>query len=348
MIQKTGELQPDDEPEDSVNSQPRSQDIELTVPQTADGARLDRTLAELLDGFSRARVQQLIEGGTVSIGGRPARKASQPVTAGACLQLRVTQRSDDPLPVAENIPLQVLFEDEHLAIIDKEAGMVVHPGAGNPSGTLVNALLYRFEKQLSPTADRQRPGIVHRLDRGTSGVMVVALSELALASLGRQFAERRVEKEYEALVYGHPEATEGVIGVPLGRDRSDRKKISPRTSRPRSALTRWHTEELLPGTAQLTVWPHTGRTHQVRAHLAHIRHPCLGDKLYAGNRGRNLAPPAVRQAVDGFGRPALHARRLAFEHPASGQRLQFKAERPVDLQHLLRLLQRWRQPEPGC
>lgn len=321
-----------------------SSERRVRVPAEADGERVDKVLAGLLEGVSRSRIQRLIDAGRVRIDGLRAEKSSQAVEVGQELAVRLDDETESP-PEPQDLPLTVLYEDDRIAVVEKPAGMVVHPGAGHPDGTLVNALLHRYRDRLSSVGGELRPGIVHRLDKGTSGVMVVARTDPAHRSLADQFATRTVEKEYEALVYGHPEDHDGVVDVPLGRDRNDRTKTSPLTDTPRRAVTRWKRVEDFPGFSLLRIWPRTGRTHQIRAHLAHLGHPCAADRRYGGKQWKGVPNRVVRDAVRRFGRPALHARRLAFRHPTTGERLEFEAPRPDDLDRLLELLRSWRRGE---
>jgi 23S rRNA pseudouridine1911/1915/1917 synthase len=240
-------------------------------------------------------------------------------------------------PQPEPIPLRVVHEDLSLLVVDKPAGLVVHPGAGTPSGTLVNALLARVA-DLSGIGGVLRPGIVHRLDRGTSGLIVVAKDDESHRALARQFAGRTVEKEYLALVLDSPSRTSGEISLPIGRDPVHRKKMSTRAPRGREARTSWKLEERFDGAALLRVRIHTGRTHQVRVHLASIGHPVAGDPLYGGTRTPSSRRAAAREALASLRRPALHAARLAFAHPASGERLTFEAPLPADLAGVLAAL----------
>lgn len=320
----------------------------MRVPLEAAGQRVDRVLAELLPHLSRSQIQRLIDHGAVQLEGTPVDRASLPVTGGETATVEVPrQRPRRAEPRPEPIPLEILYEDDEVVAVNKPAGMVVHPGAGNPDGTLVNALLHRYGDGLSTAGGPQRPGLVHRLDKGTSGVLVVARTDRAHRSLAAQFKARTVGKEYEAVVYGRPDGTEGTIDLPLGRDRAQRTKVSPRTDRPREATTRWRRVEDFPGFSLLQIWPRTGRTHQVRAHLAAIHHPCVGDTRYAGKQWRGIPVGWVRDAVRRFPRPALHAHRLVVEHPASGRKLELVAPRPHDLEELIGLLRRWRDQGPA-
>ena len=306
---------------------PRILDVE--VPAELEGQRLDHALAALVGGLSRSRLQQLIRGGRVAVGGREATRASQPVTAGA----RVSVHVPAPAPVAaaaQDLPLHVVYEDGDLLVVDKPAGMVVHPGAGHGDGTLVNALLHHAG-DLSGVGGGLRPGIVHRLDRGTSGLMVVAKHDGAHQDLARQFHDREVQKAYVALVWGVVQAGRRIEDA-IGRDPVNRRKMSTRARRARTAVTRVTRAEPLAGVTLVEVAIATGRTHQIRVHLSAIGHPVVGDALYGGVHRR--VPPHLR-AVARLGRPFLHAARLAFAHPADGRRLAFECPLPADLQSVL-------------
>jgi 23S rRNA pseudouridine1911/1915/1917 synthase len=234
-------------------------------------------------------------------------------------------------PLAEDIPLDVLFEDRDVIVVDKPAGMVVHPAAGHDRGTLVNALLHHVT-DLSGVGGELRPGIVHRLDKGTSGVMVVAKHDAAHEELARQFHDREVEKEYVALVWGLVQQRKRIIDIPIGRDPANRERISTRARRARSAVTRVTWARHVPGASLLRIAIHTGRTHQIRVHLNAIGHPIIGDSLYGGVHRR---VPHNLLAVQRLTRPFLHAERLAFAHPASGERLEFRTPLPRDLRETL-------------
>jgi 23S rRNA pseudouridine1911/1915/1917 synthase len=309
--------------------------VSLRVAPEAAGQRLDRWLAGQLTDLSRARLQALIEDGAVRVDGRGAR-ASARVKAGQSVEVAVP----DPAPAApapEDIPLRVVHEDAQLIVIDKPAGLVVHPGAGTASGTLVNALLHRVT-DLSGVGGVLRPGIVHRLDRGTSGLLVVAKDDATHQGLARQFASRTVEKEYLAVVLGRPRPASGTIEAPIGRDPVHRKRMSVKAPRGRAARTGYAVEESFDGAALLRLRLHTGRTHQIRVHLASIGHPIAGDATYGGRRLPAAAAARLRDAVAGLERPALHAARLAFSHPATGARLSFESPLPDDLARLLHTL----------
>jgi len=305
---------------------------ELVVAPADEGRRVDAWLARSLPALSRARLQSLIAEGHVLLEGARLRPSLR-VRAGQRLIVEV------PPPVAaepqaEDIPLDVVHEDTHLLVVNKPAGLVIHPGAGRSSGTLVNALL-RHVRDLSGVGGVARPGIVHRLDRGTSGLLVVAKDDATHRALSEQFAGRTVEKEYLALVLGVPRTAEGTVAAPIGRDPVHRRRMSVRPTRGRDARSSWRLEEALDGVSLLRVRIHTGRTHQIRVHLASLGHPVAGDATYGGTRTPPSRRGEVRDILRSLARPALHAARLAFTHPATGARLEFEAPLPADLAQVL-------------
>jgi 23S rRNA pseudouridine1911/1915/1917 synthase len=304
----------------------------ITVPEDSDGLRLDRFLVSVLPQLSRSQIQRLIKEGRVTVAGREAR-ANQPVKRGQTVTVDVPEPTD-PTPEAEALDLPILYQDADLAVIDKPAGMVVHPAAGHASGTLVNALLHHVN-DLSGIGGEKRPGIVHRLDRGTSGLMVVAKNDAAHEALSRQFHDREVEKEYTALVWGEVMAGRR-IDAPIGRDPSNRKKMSSapaRVRRSREAVTRIVGAEHFGRVLTLArVAIHTGRTHQIRVHLSAIGHPVVGDSLYGGVHRR---VPGDLRAVTHLERPFLHASKLVFTHPSDGRRMTFTSDLPDDLARVL-------------
>ncbi len=308
---------------------------ELTVDGAAAGLRLDRFLAGAFPEHSRARLQALIESGHVRLDGQPTRAAARLKPAQV-----VTIGFPPPAPAephAEDIPLQVVHEDAQLLVIDKPAGLVVHPGAGVRAGTLVNALLHHV-RDLSGIGGVLRPGIVHRLDRGTSGLLVVAKDDATHRALVRLFASRAVEKTYLAIVLGCPSPRAGRIELPIGRDPVHRLKMSARAPRARPARSDYELVEALDGAALVRVRLHTGRTHQIRVHLSSLGHPVAGDALYGGTRPPGCRRPASRAALQALARPALHAHRLAFVHPSTGARLELVSPLPPDLAGLLEAL----------
>ncbi len=307
----------------------------LTVEAAAEGARLDRWLADTLRDLSRARIQSLIASGDVLLDGRRARSSAR-VRAGQTVSVSVPAPAPSE-PEPEDIPLTIVHEDPHLLVIDKPAGLVVHPAAGAPRGTLVNALL-RHVRDLSGVGGVLRPGIVHRLDRGTSGLLVVAKDDPTHQALARQFAGRSVVKEYLALVLGVPTPSRGTITAPIGRDPVHRKKMSVRARRAREARTDYAVVEALDGAALLRLRIHTGRTHQIRVHLASIGHPVAGDPTYGGARTAPSRKAASREALRSLPRPALHAARLAFIHPATGEPVSFESPLPPDVEDVVERL----------
>jgi len=305
----------------------------FTVPPDAEGTRLDRFLVSVIGDRSRSQIQRLIDAGHVQVGGRAA-KANQAVRPGQDVAIHIPEPVD-ATPRPETLPLRIVYEDRDLVVVDKPAGMVVHPAAGHDSGTLVNALLHHVT-DLSGIGGEKRPGIVHRLDRGTSGLMVVAKNDAAHDELSRQFHDREVEKEYIALVWCVVQAGRR-IDAPIGRDPVQRKKMSARARRSRSAVTRIVRADVLnPALTLARVAIQTGRTHQIRVHLSAIGHPVVGDALYGGVRRR---VPGDLRAVTHLDRPFLHAARLAFTHPGDGRRMEFESPLPEDLQRVLDELQ---------
>ena len=301
----------------------------ILVPADSEGVRLDHFLVSMLADHSRSQLQRLIKDGQVKVAGHAA-KANQQVKPGQAVTIEIAAPID-PAPRAEALPLPILYQDHDLIVVDKPAGMVVHPAAGHASGTLVNALLHHVD-DLSGIGGEKRPGIVHRLDRGTSGLMVVAKHDKAHEELSRQFADREVEKEYFALVWGEVMAGRR-IETPIGRDPSNRKKMSARARRSREAVTRIvRAEHLGPALTLLQVAIHTGRTHQIRVHLSAIGHPVVGDALYGGVH-RRVAHDI--RAVTHLDRPFLHAAHLVFTHPDDGRRMEFTSALPEDLQRVL-------------
>jgi 23S rRNA pseudouridine1911/1915/1917 synthase len=302
--------------------------LELVVDASGAGERLDRWLARHVAGQSRSRLQALIEQRHVTVDGAAGR-ASARLRAGQRVRVAIPEPAA-AVPAPEAIPLAIVHEDAHLVVIDKPAGLVVHPGAGRDSGTLVNALLHHV-RDLSGVGGVLRPGIVHRLDRGTSGLLVVAKDDATHRELARQFASREVEKEYLVLVLGVPQRKQATIAAPIGRDPVQRKKMSVRASRGREARSQYAVVEAFDGAALLRVRIMTGRTHQIRVHLASLGHPVAGDATYGGTRTPSSRRSAARQALRNLVRPALHAARLAFTHPATGARVAFESPLPADL-----------------
>jgi 23S rRNA pseudouridine1911/1915/1917 synthase len=300
----------------------------VLVDSEHEGTRLDSFLTALLPDQSRSQVQRLIRDGHVTGPGSGLRP-SMPVRTGQSFTIDIPA----PVPAAmepEPLPLRIVYEDDDVVVLDKPAGMVVHPAAGHRRGTLVNALLHHV-KDLSGIGGELRPGIVHRLDRGTSGLMVVAKNDTAHQELARQFRDREVEKEYVALVWGVVQAGRR-IDAAIGRDPKDRQKMSTRARRARSAVTRVTWARHFRGVSLLKVAIATGRTHQIRVHLGAIGHPIVGDATYGGVHRR---VPGDLRAVMRLERPFLHAARLSFTHPSDGRRVDFDSPLPPDLETVL-------------
>ncbi|MFB0613451.1 RluA family pseudouridine synthase [Aurantiacibacter poecillastricola] len=295
-------------------------------------ARLDKALAEATE-LSRERVKALIAEGKIEVEGKVATNASMKVEAGAAFLIHLPPPSN-PQARPQDIPIAVTYEDEHLIVVDKPAGMVVHPAAGNPDGTLVNALLHHCRGQLSGIGGVARPGIVHRIDKDTSGLLVVAKSDAAHEGLARQFADHSLERAYLAVCGGHPVPPSGTVNARLGRSDANRKKMAvlpDESSRGKHAVTHYRTLERLDHCTLIECRLETGRTHQVRVHLASIGHALIGDPVY----GRT--PAALRPVLKGLGfqRQALHAARLGFIHPVTGNHLSFASEIPSDMRELI-------------
>jgi 23S rRNA pseudouridine1911/1915/1917 synthase len=311
----------------------------LTVPDESNGVRLDLFLVSTLPGHSRSQIQRLIKEGLVQVGGRAA-KPNQPVKTGQLVHVDAPEPAE-ATPAPEALPLEILYQDHDVIVVNKPAGMVVHPAAGHSGGTLVNALLHHA-RDLSGIGGERRPGIVHRLDRGTSGLMVVAKHDAAHEELSRQFRDREVEKAYVALVWGEVQAGRR-IDAPIGRDPVNRKKMAAsatkgssegrRARRSREAVTRIVSAEHFGRALTLAeIAILTGRTHQIRVHLSAIGHPIVGDPLYGGVHRRVAGD---LRAVTRLERPFLHAARLSFKHPADGRRMSFECDLPEDLQRVL-------------
>ncbi len=310
------------------------QTIDVRLEPAHAGWRLDRALAAAVPTLSRERLKSLIRSGAVEAKGGAVRDPALKVRGDESLRVAVPE----PVPAhnePQDIPLTILFEDEHLLVVDKPAGLVVHPAAGNLDGTLVNALLHHCGGSLSGIGGVARPGIVHRIDKDTSGLLVVAKSDVAHEGLAKQFAAHSIDRRYLAIVSGIPTASEGTIDAPLARSAANRKKIAiVEGSRGKRAVTRWKRLNLLIDAALVECRLETGRTHQVRVHMASIGHPLVGDPVY----GRSGKTNGKLLKELGFHRQALHAAELGFTHPVTRHRLSFTSPMPPDMQELFKAL----------
>ncbi len=316
----------------------------LRVEEEADGTRIDLFLAERVEGVSRTQIQRLIRAGEVWLDGRPC-KPSAPVAEGQEVSWPGRAGLTEIRATAEAVPIDVVLEDEDVLVLHKPPGLVVHPGPGNWSGTLVNGLLHRWPGWEAPGGP-VRPGIVHRLDKETSGLLAVARSGRAYQSLREQFAAHTTERRYVALVWGHLPQEEGEIDRPIGRDPRDRRRMAVVSQGGRPAQTLWRVLAAFDSFSLIRLGLRTGRTHQVRVHLASLGHPVVGDPLYGGVTFASRLAPAdrerARRLMGDLGRVALHAYHLGFRHPADGEWLVFEAPVPPDMEAaLLRLT------EPG-
>ena len=302
--------------------------LEATIAPAADGWRLDRALADAVPTLSRERLKVLIASGAVTREGVMVRDPAKRASAGDRLHVAVPNPTL-PHNEAQDIPLVIAYEDEHLIVIDKPAGLVVHPAAGNLDGTLVNALLHHCQGSLSGIGGVARPGIVHRIDKDTSGLMVAAKTDRAHEGLARQFQDHSIDRRYRAIVGGRPRPAEGTVDAPLARSATNRKKIAIVQGGKR-AVTHYRTIQPLRDAALVECRLETGRTHQVRVHMASIGHALLGDPVYGRTKG---AQKALLETL-GFRRQALHAAHLGFIHPVKSTALAFDSDMPADMQEL--------------
>jgi 23S rRNA pseudouridine1911/1915/1917 synthase len=313
--------------------------IDIVVPPHQNKERIDRFLAHQIENASRSKIQKAIDQGLVLVNGRPI-KASHEVSPGEVICYTLPQ-PPRVKALAEAIPIKIVYEDADLIVVNKPAGMVTHPAYGNYTGTLVNALLHHCEK-LSAVNDNLRPGVVHRLDKDTSGLIVAAKNDVAHAALARQFSRRTIEREYWAVVWGTFKQQRGIIEASLGRSRSDRKKITV-TREGKPAVTEYEVLETFAYLSLVRLKLRTGRTHQIRVHLAHVGHPVFGDPTYGGRRiawgGTEARRKAeVQHLLALMPRQALHAKTLGFIHPTTAQLKEFDSELPDDMKHLLAAL----------
>ena len=307
--------------------------IELTYPVDNSPERLDMFISREVPDLTRSAVQRLIDAGLITVNGVPPRPSLK-LKGGEQVFIEIPPPAP-AVPQAEELPLAILYEDSDLIVLDKAAGMSVHPGAGNPDGTLVNALLCHCD-DLSGIGGEIRPGIVHRIDKDTTGVIVVAKNDRAHLELARQFQEHSIKRVYFALVYGSPKTDKGRIESAIGRHPVDRKKMSGNARRGKLAVTHWKVIGRYGPVTAVELRLETGRTHQIRVHLSEAGFPLLGDPVY-GSSGRltGLKDPVLQALIRKLGRQALHARILGFLHPVSGEFLEFSSPLPEDMARIL-------------
>ena len=316
--------------------------FQCIVPETGRDMRLDLFLLDTNRFDSRQQIQRLIRKGLVLVAGAPAKPACR-LRPLQVIQVRIPP-PEPPESEPDAIPLRILFEDADLLVVDKPAGMVVHPAAGHRRNTLVNALLHHC-RDLSGIGGTLRPGIVHRLDKGTSGLLVVAKNDASHLALSRQFQKHSLLREYVGLVYGAPDGDAGVVNTAIGRHPKDRKRMSTLATGGKVAVTHWRIERRYPGFSLMRFTLKTGRTHQIRVHMKELGCPIVGDAVYAGRKERKADPRAGetrREPMQKMSRPFLHAEKLGFLHPRSGRSLQFSTPLPEELQNVVRALE---QPE---
>ena len=310
--------------------------VHFDVPDEAAGVRLDAFLAAAYPGRSRSIWKRFIEDGRVAVDGRRAAKPGLALKPGMAIEATIPEAPPSRL-VGEDIPIALIYEDEHLAVVMKPAGLVVHPGHGARRGTLVHALLGQGVP-LAPAGGAERPGIVHRLDKDTSGLLLIAKTDEAHRLLSAMFTRREIAKTYLALVWGRPQPPAGRIDDAIGRSRRDPTKMTVRAPRSREATTIYRTQRTLPGVTLLEIDLVTGRTHQIRVHFAARRHPVIGDTRYGGAPWKALRDPERRAVFASFRRLALHAAKLAFDHPVTRKPLSFTAKLPDDVAALVEAL----------
>ncbi|MEO8073092.1 MAG: RluA family pseudouridine synthase [Acidobacteriota bacterium] len=308
--------------------------LNFTVSPEDVGKRLDAYLAENIEDWSRARLQRLIGEGDVLINEKDA-KSSYKLRGNEEIEVELIAPIVESVE-AENIPLEVIYEDEYLIIINKQAGLIVHAGTGVRNGTLVNALMYHFQN-LSQLGGKSRAGIVHRLDKNTSGLIVVAKDEVTHENLSQQFHDRKVYKSYVALVHGSIRRESGKVEEKIGREKFNRMKMAI-NSKGRHALTLWNVRRRFEKFTLLDVEIKTGRTHQIRVHLAFLNHPVVGDETYNEGRDNTIADVKIRQAINNLNRFFLHAEKLSFTHPKTKEKMEFHAPLPKELANLLEII----------
>ncbi|MCU6756472.1 Ribosomal large subunit pseudouridine synthase D [uncultured Eubacterium sp.] len=304
------------------------QKVELTVAEEMSGKRLDSVLAGMMPEYSRSFIQKLFENGSITVGGDPCSEKKRKAVAGDIVEIAIPQ--PERLEVeAEDIPLDIVYEDDELLVVDKPAGMVVHPAPGNHSGTLVNALMYHCGDALSSINGVIRPGIVHRIDKDTSGLLMVAKTDRAHNALSAQLAEHSITRRYKAIVYSNIKEDEGTVDKPIGRDPGNRLRNAVVYTNSKNAVTHYRVLERFGGFTLVEAVLETGRTHQIRVHMAYIRHPLLGDTLYGPAKNRY-----------GAKRQMLHAGVLGFVHPVTGEYMEFNSPLPQDFEDVLAKLRK--------
>lgn len=302
---------------------------------TESNKRLDAFLAEKIENRSRSRVQKMIDDGDVLVNGKIS-KSSYKVSDKDEIEVELTDLPTESFE-PEDIPLEIVFEDEYLAVINKPAGMVVHPGAGVPNGTLANAIAWHFKLHIPNSNLENRIGIVHRLDKDTSGLIVVAKDQETHEALSEQFHDRSVYKRYLTLVHGEIEENSGTVDAPIAREKHNRTKMGVR-AHGRNALSLWKVKERFEKFTLVEVEIKTGRTHQIRVHLAYINHPVVGDETYNSGRDKSVANPQIRKAIQNLNRFFLHAEKLSFVHPKTNERLSFRLPLPKELTDFIEIL----------
>lgn len=308
---------------------------EAAIPEKAGGLRLDRALGELFSDHSRNYLAKLIEEGHVRLDGKTVTKPSHRVETGQTVAVELPEAAPSGIE-SQDLPLAIVFEDDDVVVIDKPPGLVVHPAAGHPDRTLVNALLFHV-KDLSGIGGELRPGIVHRLDKDTSGVMLIAKHDEAHRKLTANWNTDAVRKEYLAVVYGTPSSDRGSIDAPIGRDPRHRKRMAVVTDG-RRAITDYEVASRLRFASVIRCRLRTGRTHQIRVHMKHLGHPIIGDPAYSGPQWRGIPEKKVQRVIAAFPRQALHAAKLTFAHPSSGASVVVEAPLPADIRELLSAL----------
>lgn len=313
---------------ENENLKDERQKVEIRITEDMSGKRLDAVLAGMMPEYSRSFIQKLFENGSINVGGEPCREKKRKAAAGDIVEITIPQ--PERLEVeAEDIPLDIVYEDDELLVVDKPAGMVVHPAPGNHSGTLVNALMYHCGDALSSINGVIRPGIVHRIDKDTSGLLMVAKTDRAHNALSAQLAEHSITRRYRAIVYSNIKEDEGTVDKPIGRDPGNRLRNAVVYTNSKNAVTHYRVLERFGGFTLVEAVLETGRTHQIRVHMAYIRHPLLGDTLYG---------PAKNKY--GAKRQMLHAGVLGFAHPVTGEYMEFNSPLPQDFENVLAKLRK--------